>query len=176
LSAYVIPFTELGMHDVERVGGKNASLGEMISHLSRLGVKVPPGFATTADAFREFLAHGGLDARITKELSSLNVDDVEALARSGERIRGWVLETPFPAALEKALVSSWEAMDGPNIAVAVRSSATAEDLPDASFAARRICCVPPTRCLPPSSMIGRSPIACTRVLITRASRSRPASS
>jgi pyruvate,water dikinase len=137
LSAYVIPFTELGMHDVERVGGKNASLGEMISHLSRLGVKVPPGFATTADAFREFLAHGGLDARITNELSSLNVDDVEALAKSGERIRGWVLETPFPAALEQALVSSWEAMNGPNIAVAVRSSATAEDLPDASFAGQQ---------------------------------------
>jgi pyruvate,water dikinase len=137
LSAYVIPFTELGMHDVERVGGKNASLGEMISHLSRLGVKVPPGFATTADAFREFLAHGGLDARISKELASLNVDDVEALARSGERIRGWVLETPFPAALEQAIIASWEAMNGPNIAVAVRSSATAEDLPDASFAGQQ---------------------------------------
>jgi pyruvate,water dikinase len=137
LRAYVIPFTELGMHDVERVGGKNASLGEMISHLSRLGVKVPPGFATTADAFREFLAHDGLDARIAKELSSLNVDDVEALARCGERIRGWVLETPFPAALEQALIASWEAMNGPNIAVAVRSSATAEDLPDASFAGQQ---------------------------------------
>ncbi len=137
MSAYVIPFTELGMHDVERVGGKNASLGEMISHLSRLGVKVPPGFATTADAFREFLAHGGLDARISKELASLNVDDVEALARSGERIRGWVLETPFPAALEQAIIASWEAMNGPNIAVAVRSSATAEDLPDASFAGQQ---------------------------------------
>jgi pyruvate, water dikinase len=137
LSAYVIPFTELGMHDVERVGGKNASLGEMISHLSRLGVKVPPGFATTADAFREFIAHGELDARIAGELSSLNVDDVEALARSGERIRSWVLETPFPAALEQALVASWEAMNGPNIAVAVRSSATAEDLPDASFAGQQ---------------------------------------
>ena len=137
MRAYVIPFTELGMHDVERVGGKNASLGEMISHLSRLGVKVPPGFATTADAFREFLAHDGLDARIAKELSSLNVDDVEALARCGERIRGWVLETPFPAALEQALIASWEAMNGPNIAVAVRSSATAEDLPDASFAGQQ---------------------------------------
>ncbi len=137
MSAYVIPFTELGMHDVERVGGKNASLGEMISHLSRLGVKVPPGFATTADAFREFLSHEALDARIAKELSTLNVDDVEALARSGQRIRTWVLETPFPAALEQAIVGAWEAMSGPDIAVAVRSSATAEDLPDASFAGQQ---------------------------------------
>jgi pyruvate,water dikinase len=135
--SFVRPFNAISAGDVALVGGKNASLGEMISHLSRLGVKVPPGFATTADAFREFLAHDGLDARIAKELSSLNVDDVEALARCGERIRGWVLETPFPAALEQALIASWEAMNGPNIAVAVRSSATAEDLPDASFAGQQ---------------------------------------
>src|ERR1700759_1565303 len=96
------------MHDVGRVGGKNASLGEMISQLTRLGVKVPNGFATTADAFREFLAHEGLADRINGELAKLDVDDVEELARVGNRIRGWVLATPFPASLEKAIVSSWE--------------------------------------------------------------------
>jgi pyruvate,water dikinase len=125
------------MRDVARVGGKNASLGEMISQLTRLGVKVPDGFATTADAFREFLAHEGLAARINAELAKLNVDDVEELARVGNRIRGWVLATPFPAALEKAVVSSWEKLGGDKIAVAVRSSATAEDLPDASFAGQQ---------------------------------------
>jgi pyruvate, water dikinase len=137
LSEYVVPFSGLGMRDVARVGGKNASLGEMISQLTRLGVKVPDGFATTADAFREFLAHEGLAARINAELAKLNVDDVEELARVGKAIRGWVLATPFPAPLEKAIVSSWEKLGGDKIAVAVRSSATAEDLPDASFAGQQ---------------------------------------
>jgi pyruvate, water dikinase len=137
LSEYVVPFSGLGMHDVARVGGKNASLGEMISQLTRLGVKVPDGFATTADAFREFLAHQGLADRINAELAKLNVDDVEELARVGSRIRGWVLDTPFPPALEKAIVSSWEKLGGDRIAVAVRSSATAEDMPDASFAGQQ---------------------------------------
>ncbi|HEY5101760.1 MAG TPA: phosphoenolpyruvate synthase [Steroidobacteraceae bacterium] len=137
MSLYVIPFTELGIDDIEQVGGKNASLGEMIGHLSRLGIKVPPGFATTASAFREFLAHAGLAQRIESELARLDVDDVAALARTGASIRTWVFETPFPPALERELVATWEGMGGPAIAVAVRSSATAEDLPNASFAGQQ---------------------------------------
>src|SRR5215467_3785100 len=93
---YVIPFEQLGRHDVETVGGKNSSLGEMISSLAQAGVRVPGGFATTADAYREFLRQGGLDARIRAELSGLNVDDVTKLAATGARIRGWILATPFP--------------------------------------------------------------------------------
>jgi len=134
---YVLPYTELGMRDVERVGGKNASLGEMISHLSRLGVSVPAGFATSADAYREFLAHGGLAQRIEAELSRLNVDDVAQLARTGQTIRGWVMATPFAPQLEQALLAAWQQLGGDAIAVAVRSSATAEDLPDASFAGQQ---------------------------------------
>jgi len=137
LTDYILPFSELGMHDVARVGGKNASLGEMISQLTRLGVRVPTGFATTADAYREFLAHQGLAGRIEAELARLNTDDVEELARVGNRVRGWVLATPFPAPLERAVVAAWEKMFGANAAVAVRSSATAEDLPDASFAGQQ---------------------------------------
>jgi pyruvate,water dikinase len=125
------------MHDIERVGGKNASLGEMISHLSRLGVSVPAGFATTADAYREFLAHDGLAQRIEAELSRLNVDDVEQLARTGKTIRGWVMATPFVPQLERQLIDSWRELGGDTVAVAVRSSATAEDLPDASFAGQQ---------------------------------------
>ena len=137
MTEYVVPFSRLGMHDVARVGGKNASLGEMISQLTRLGVRVPDGFATTADAFREFLGHDRLAERIAAELARLDVDDVEQLARVGAQIRGWVLATPFPAALERAIVAAWEALGGPTHAVAVRSSATAEDLPDASFAGQQ---------------------------------------
>jgi pyruvate,water dikinase len=137
VSAYVIPFSELGMADVERVGGKNASLGEMIGHLTRLGVSVPDGFATTAQAYREFLAQGGLAQRIDGELAQLDVDDVAALVRTGERIRGWILATPFPAQLEREAVAARNALGGAAIAVAVRSSATAEDLPDASFAGQQ---------------------------------------
>ena len=131
-----MPFTELGMHDVERVGGKNASLGEMISHLAPLGVSVPAGFATAA-AYREFLSHHGLAQRIEAELSRLNVEDVAQLARTGEKIRSWVLATPFAPQLERQLVAAWERLGGDAIAVAVRSSATAEDLPDASFAGQQ---------------------------------------
>jgi pyruvate, water dikinase len=134
---YVIPFARLGMRDVERVGGKNASLGEMISHLSRLGVRVPDGFATTAEAFRGFLAHQGLAARIEASLARLDVNDVEALAQTGARIRDWILATPLPAEFEAELVQAWEQLGGNNVAVAVRSSATAEDLPDASFAGQQ---------------------------------------
>ena len=95
MNAYVIPFEQLGMHDVETVGGKNASLGEMIGALTKLGVQVPGGFATTAHAYREFLKQGGLDARIRAELADLDVDDVTKLAATGAKIRGWILATPF---------------------------------------------------------------------------------
>ncbi|MDE2345265.1 MAG: phosphoenolpyruvate synthase, partial [Gammaproteobacteria bacterium] len=137
---FVIGFENLGMRDVDKVGGKNASLGEMISHLTRLGVSVPGGFATTADAYREFLAHDGMDARIKSELSKLNVDDVVKLAETGARIREWVSALAFPAGLEQAIRSAYAALirqAGKEISVAVRSSATAEDLPDASFAGQQ---------------------------------------
>ena len=138
MNAYVIPFEQLGMHDVETVGGKNASLGEMIGSLAKLGVQVPGGFATTAQAYREFLKQGGLDARIRAELADLNVDDVTQLAATGAKIRGWILSTPFPAEIETAVLEQLRKMsNGQNIAVAVRSSATAEDLPEASFAGQQ---------------------------------------
>ncbi|HEV2285122.1 MAG TPA: phosphoenolpyruvate synthase, partial [Steroidobacteraceae bacterium] len=138
MNPYVIPLEQLKMRDVETVGGKNASLGEMIGALSKLGVRVPGGFATTAHAYREFLAQGGLDARIRAELAALDVDDVVKLAASGARIRGWILATPFGAALTGAVTTELERMSGgAEIAVAVRSSATAEDLPDASFAGQQ---------------------------------------
>jgi len=138
VTEYVLSFDEVGMQDIERVGGKNASIGEMLRALSRLGVRVPQGFATTADAYREFLGTGGLDRRIATELGTLNVEDVTALAHSGARIRQWVMDTPFNVALERAVLERWRAMDGgQGIAVAVRSSATAEDLPEASFAGQQ---------------------------------------
>jgi pyruvate, water dikinase len=138
LNAYVIPLEQLKMSDVETVGGKNASLGEMIGSLTKLGVRVPGGFATTAHAYREFLAQGGLDARIRAELAALDVDDVVKLAASGARIRAWILATPFDPALTAAVSAELKRMSGgAEIAVAVRSSATAEDLPDASFAGQQ---------------------------------------
>jgi pyruvate,water dikinase len=138
LNAYVLPFEQLTMRDVETVGGKNASLGEMIGALTRLGVQVPGGFATTARAYREFLAQGGLDERIRAELGALDVDDVTRLAASGARIRHWILATAFPPALEAAVTAALTRMSGgKEIAVAVRSSATAEDLPEASFAGQQ---------------------------------------
>jgi pyruvate, water dikinase len=138
LNAYVIPFEQLGMHDVETVGGKNASLGEMIGSLTKLGVQVPGGFATTAQAYREFLKQKGLDERIRAELADLDVDDVTKLAATGARIRGWILATPFPPEIEKAVLEALRKMsEGREIAVAVRSSATAEDLPEASFAGQQ---------------------------------------
>ena len=109
MNTYVIPFERLGMHDVETVGGKNASLGEMIGSLSNLGVRVPGGFATTAQAYRDFLKQGGLDERIRKELATLNVDDVSALAATGARIRGWIMSTPFPPELQKAVTDELQA-------------------------------------------------------------------
>ncbi|AUN95103.1 phosphoenolpyruvate synthase [Pseudazoarcus pumilus] len=137
MARYVIPFSELRMTDVEQVGGKNASLGEMISQLPD-SVRVPGGFATTADAYREFLAHQGLAERIRAALAALDVDDVVALAEVGAKIRGWIVDTPFPERLEQEIRSAYEALtaDGEG-SFAVRSSATAEDLPDASFAGQQ---------------------------------------
>ena len=138
-SALVARFEHLRMTDVEAVGGKNASLGEMISQLSQSGVRVPGGFATTAHAFRQFLAEGGLAKRIGERLARLDTDDVRALAEAGAEIRGWIAQQPFPPALEAAIRSEYErlAADSPGATFAVRSSATAEDLPDASFAGQQ---------------------------------------
>jgi pyruvate, water dikinase len=138
LNDYVIPFERVKMHDVETVGGKNASIGEMISHLAALGVRVPGGFATTANAYREFLAQDGLDERIRQSLDGLDVDDVSTLATVGARIRQWILAAPFPPTLEAAVLGEFRRLaNGTEIAVAVRSSATAEDLPEASFAGQQ---------------------------------------
>ena len=138
MNPYVLPFEHLTMRDVETVGGKNASLGEMIGQLAALGVHVPGGFATTAHAFRDFLQQGGLAARITQALAGLNVDDVTKLAATGAQIRKDIMATPFPPALEQAVLSALAHMSaGTEIAVAVRSSATAEDLPEASFAGQQ---------------------------------------
>jgi pyruvate,water dikinase len=135
---YVIKLNELGMNDVEIVGGKNASLGEMISNLSNLDVSVPGGFATTAEAYRDFLSTDGLDTRISAVLDSLDVDDIDALTEAGGSIRQWILETPLPDRLRAEIQTAWDEMSGgEDIAVAVRSSATAEDLPDASFAGQQ---------------------------------------
>jgi pyruvate,water dikinase len=136
---YTLPFDKLGRHDVGEVGGKNSSLGEMIANLAALGVSVPDGFATTADAYRDFLAHGGLADRIAAELASLDVDDVARLAITGARIRDWILSTPFPVRLQQEIEAGYDRMcDGrAGVAVAVRSSATAEDLPEASFAGQQ---------------------------------------
>ena len=136
----VVPFEELRMSDVDIVGGKNASLGEMISQLAATGVKVPGGFATTAEAFRDFLTHNRLTERINARLASLNTDDVKALAEAGAEIRGWVRDAGFPPDLEKAIRDHFARLtEGApeGISFAVRSSATAEDLPDASFAGQQ---------------------------------------
>ena len=127
------------MNDVERVGGKNASLGEMISNLAGAGVSVPHGFATTAHAYREFLAHENLADRINQALAVLDIDDVNALAKTGAEIRSWIINTPFQPALDQAIEAAFAMMiaDNPSMKVAVRSSATAEDLPDASFAGQQ---------------------------------------
>lgn len=138
MEPYIIKLEKLGMHDVETVGGKNASLGEMISNLANLGVSVPGGFATTAAAYRDFLKNDGLDKRINDLLNALDVDDIAALAEAGRSIREWVMNTPLPDRLLEDIKTAWDDMsDGREIAVAVRSSATAEDLPDASFAGQQ---------------------------------------
>ena len=138
-TALVVPFEQLRMSDVELVGGKNASLGEMISQLAAQHVRVPGGFATTAHAFRVFLQHGGLAQRIEQRLATLDVDDVRALAEAGAQIRQWIVDTPFPAELDAAITGEFARLtaDHPGATFAVRSSATAEDLPDASFAGQQ---------------------------------------
>ena len=137
-TALVVPFEKLRMTDVESVGGKNASLGEMISQLPT-GVRVPTGFATTAHAFREFLAHDGLADKINARLDKLDTEDVRALAQTGAEIRAMVEAQPFPADLQKAIADEFATLSAGNAAAtfAVRSSATAEDLPDASFAGQQ---------------------------------------
>ena len=138
MKRYVIKLKELGMTDVDTVGGKNASLGEMISNLSNLGVTVPGGFATTAAAYRDFLSADGLDRKINNLLANLDVDNIDALTSAGDSIRRWILDTPLPPPLMRAVREAWDEMSaGKDISVAVRSSATAEDLPDASFAGQQ---------------------------------------
>lgn len=139
MTDYVIWFRDLGMNDVEIVGGKNASLGEMISQLSNAGVSVPDGFATTAQAYRDFLDQSGLNQRIQDMLKGLDIDDVKRLAEVGKEIRQAIVDTPFPAPLNEAISQAYATMTegNPAMACAVRSSATAEDLPDASFAGQQ---------------------------------------
>lgn len=137
---YVLWYQELGMDDVGRVGGKNASLGEMISNLSNAGVQVPGGFATTAYAFNEFLEQSGVEAKIHDILDNLDVDDITALGEAGEKIRNWIIDTPFQPELEAAIKTAFSELQGTageSASFAVRSSATAEDMPDASFAGQQ---------------------------------------
>ena len=140
MTEYVVTLDKLCMEDVGRVGGKNASLGEMLQNLAPLGVDVPSGFATTADAYREFLRHDGLQDQINDLLRDLDVDDVNELQRVGKQIRDWIMTIPYPAAMEKAIDEAYAALEqeyGSETTYAVRSSATAEDLPDASFAGQQ---------------------------------------
>ena len=141
MSEYLLWLNEVGLNDIERVGGKNASLGQMISQLEPLGVRVPHGFATTAEAYRSFLAKDGLSERIFTILDKLDTNDVDALKQAGTQIRQWILDTPFPAALEQAICDAYQKLEQEDAAhagsYAVRSSATAEDLPDASFAGQQ---------------------------------------
>ncbi|MDQ0702459.1 pyruvate,water dikinase [Pseudomonas sp. W3I7] len=136
---YVVSLDKLGVQDVEHVGGKNASLGEMISNLAGAGVSVPGGFATTAQAYRDFLELSGLNAQIHAALDALDVDDVNALAKTGSQIRQWIMDAEFPEKLNEEIRTAFAALSAgnPDMAVAVRSSATAEDLPDASFAGQQ---------------------------------------
>ncbi|MDT8310168.1 MAG: phosphoenolpyruvate synthase [Methylophaga sp.] len=140
MTEYVISLEKLCMEDVNRVGGKNASLGEMLQNLAPLGVAVPGGFATTADAYREFLLHDGLQGQINDALRELDIEDVTALQKTGQQIRDWIMSIPFPVAMEAAIDDAYQALEkeyGTETSWAVRSSATAEDLPDASFAGQQ---------------------------------------
>ncbi len=141
MTDYVRWLNELGMNDVPVVGGKNASLGEMIQHLTQVGVQVPGGFATTAEAYRDFLAESGLDARIAAELEGLDIEDIAALSEAGPKIRGWIIEQPFQPELDQAIEAAYKELTAQagntDCSWAVRSSATAEDLPDASFAGQQ---------------------------------------
>ena len=140
MQEFVVWYQDLGMHDVPRVGGKNASLGEMISNLANAGVQVPGGFATTAYAFNQFLEQSGLNERIYQLLDGLDVDDVNALAKAGAQIRQWVIDTPFQTEFEQAIQTAYQQLQqgcAEDVSFAVRSSATAEDMPDASFAGQQ---------------------------------------
>jgi pyruvate,water dikinase len=139
MTTNILPLDQLGMNDVPLVGGKNASLGEMISNLGNLGVSVPGGFATTSFAFDQFLNGAGLTKKIHKTLDELDTNDVNALAKVGKEIRGWIIDSPFPSKFEADITSAYAEMsvNGLEASVAVRSSATAEDLPDASFAGQQ---------------------------------------
>ncbi|MGS2721318.1 phosphoenolpyruvate synthase [Paraglaciecola aestuariivivens] len=140
MQEHVLWYQQLGMGDVGVVGGKNASLGEMISNLSNAGVQVPGGFATTSHAFNLFLEQSGLEARIHELLDSLDVDDIPALNKAGETIRNWIIDTPFLPELENAIRDAFDTLQaqaGGDASFAVRSSATAEDMPDASFAGQQ---------------------------------------
>lgn len=136
---YILRLDQVGMDDVEKVGGKNASLGEMLQELSGASVQVPNGFATTADAYRDFLTHGGLKDKINEQLHQLDTNNIHALKEAGKTIRAWIMAAEFQPALDKAVDNAWREMSSDNdgISVAVRSSATAEDLPDASFAGQQ---------------------------------------
>lgn len=139
MQEYVLWYQQLGMQDVNRVGGKNASLGEMISNLAGAGVEVPGGFATTADAYNQFLEQSGLNDKIHDLLDSLDVDDVSELAKAGQKIRQWIIDTPFQPEFEQAIKAAFSELseDNDEFSFAVRSSATAEDMPDASFAGQQ---------------------------------------
>ncbi len=184
----VIPLRKLRMSDVERVGGKNASLGEMLSQLEAGGIRVPDGFATTAYAFRQFLEANGLRERIAARLAQVDVEDVRALSEAGRQIREWVASATIPAALQEAVRAHYRALGGAEgeVSVAVRSSATAEDLPEASFAGQQETFLNVVgldrvlermaRCLPRCTTTAPFPTACTRVLPTKRWRCRPACS
>ena len=140
MKQYVINLSELSLHDLPKVGGKNSSLGEMINHLSSAGVSVPGGFATTAEAFQIFLEQNNLEKKIAQELDALDVDEIAQLYSAGEKIRNWIIESPLPDELQEAIANSYYELEHQvrsNVAVAVRSSATAEDLPEASFAGQQ---------------------------------------
>lgn len=139
VSENVLWYDQLGMHDVDRVGGKNASLGEMITHLSAVGVSVPNGFATTAQAFNDFLTQSGINQRIYQLLDQTDIDDVAALSKAGSQIRQWIIDTPFQPGLEADITACYQQLsaDDADASFAVRSSATAEDMPDASFAGQQ---------------------------------------
>ena len=186
MTEYVIPLEQLSMQDVPRVGGKNASLGEMLQNLTPLGVRVPGGFATTADAYREFLAQDGLADRIALRLQNLDISDVPALQAAGGDIRGWIMQLPFPPAMESAIDKAYAGLEqeyGTEVTWAVRSSATAEDLPDASFAGQQETFLNVSgleisrklsgRSSRPCSTIAPLPTGNIRVSITRKSRFLP---
>ena len=131
----ILPLAELSLKDLLRVGGKNASLGELIKNLSAVGVRVPGGFATTTDAYRRFLTENNLNEKIHSAIAGLDTENMLELKKTGAEIRAWIYATPLPADLENDIRKAYEAME--DVAVAVRSSATAEDLPDASFAGQQ---------------------------------------